>query len=110
MCLTIRCFQAVLHQPKAVRLSRFLRRERLDENAKHLKEQIGQVSQVHDSPFATGYVPGLGRSGFRGGAGFFSGLEMPMLISTNFSPLRNVSTKLILAKHPYFVCGFAVET
>jgi hypothetical protein len=30
------------------------------------------------------------------GVGFFSGLEIPMLIRTNFSPLRNVSAMLIV--------------
>ena len=60
--------------------------------AKELGEQFnGDVDEIDHS----GLHHGLGKSGFPGGAGLFSGLETPMLISTNFRPLRNVSTKLI---------------
>jgi hypothetical protein len=43
-------------------------------------------------------IQGLGAdlAGFLGGNGFLAGLEMPMLMSMNFNPLRNVSTILIL--------------
>jgi hypothetical protein len=40
---------------------------------------------------------GVGGAGGLGAGAFLVGLEIPMLISTNLKPLRNVSTMLIVS-------------